>query len=44
MAVQHDVGVQVLAEVNVVFRDAQERRVVEPAGLLTDKTKDENEG
>ena len=41
MAVQHDVGGQVLADVNVVLRDAQERRVVEPAGLLTDKTKDD---
>ena len=29
---QHNVGVQVILDVNVALRDAQGRRVVEPAG------------
>ena len=32
---QHDVGDQVLADVNVALHDAQERRVADSAGLHT---------
>ena len=34
MVVQHDVGVQVLADVNVALHDAQERRLVEFVAFL----------
>ena len=39
VAVQHDVGVLVLADVNVALRDAHGRRDLEATGLLLDKTK-----
>merc|ERR1712135_180095 len=35
---QHDIGVQILADVNVALHDALERSVVDPTGFFTDET------